>query len=129
MMPYHQKLALLRKLRLLTQLQLAQASGVCLKTMQRYENGIKLPDKIKHNKLLEVLEISQQEFDFFDLAKIFEHIKANTAAEVKNLQSDIELLYIAKLENEIVALKEKNRELEQVLNAHIASQRTMNRDE
>ena len=68
-------------------------------------------------------------FDFFDLAKIFEHIKANTAAEVKKLQSDIELLYIAKLENEIVALKEKNRELEQLLNAHIASQRTMNRDE
>jgi transcriptional regulator with XRE-family HTH domain len=107
---------------MLTQTQLASSAGISLKTIQRYENGHKLPDAEIWKRILLALEITQEEFDNFDLLKVFEHRYADAVPHAHALKLHLEHLYINSLEEEVNSLRAINQELQQQILALLAAQ-------
>ncbi len=108
-MEYHKKLYMLRMLRELTRPDMADAIGVCLKTYARYESGEKFPDLTKETQILNALELTRNEFDNFDIQKIFEGLK-DSANRAKQLEQDIVVKFTRRmkmLEKRIEQLESK----------------------
>ncbi len=125
-MNYSEKLVMLRKLRSLTQQELADAIPVSLKTLQRIENGSAQLTQLMEERIVNALKLTKEEFERFEVTEVFNGLKKGTNKVKKKGNIDISPEYISYLESTFLEVNRENIFLK--LKLQFAQEETSDKD-
>lgn len=124
-MKYSEKLVMLRKLRSLTQQELADAVSISVKTLQRIENGSSQLTKEMEERIAKALRLTKEEVERFEVNDIFHGLKGLVKKVEKEDEAEISPAYVSFLEKTFLDLNRENIYLKHRL--EMAKESGMNR--